>query len=285
MTAAWFAFRMATLSAPSSSAPPCPAREMGRRRARPDRRIQPDHHRMTGMARPIARWAAASRRRDRYSMLGGSTRGIAVSVALILGCSCLAIATAGCSDAFNAGPLQYVEAEALTKDLGNKANLHGKPKLQAKVRKALAQLYGPIPSTSASRRARRCSSAGVYLANYVQGGRGRRTPTRSSGSTRARTSIDPEPQAAGRRLRDLPPQLPALPRRLRGRRRPDRAVPLSPPARLPQGDLQVHLDAQRRQARTATTCAGRSPTACTGPRCRPSSRSRPSPRSSRSSTT
>ena len=58
---------------------------------------------------------------------------------------CLAIATAGCSDALNAGPLDMSDADALTKDLGNKTNLYGKPKLQNAVRQALADLYGANP--------------------------------------------------------------------------------------------------------------------------------------------
>ena len=43
----------------------------------------------------------------------------------------------------------------------------------------------------------------------------------------------------------LSPQLPALPRRLRGRRRADGAVPVSAAPRLSQRNLQVHLDRQR----------------------------------------
>ena len=67
-------------------------------------------------------------------------------LALIVACTCLAISTAGCSDALNAGPLEYVDNAALTKDLGpNKANLADKPNLQKAVRDALAELYGPTP--------------------------------------------------------------------------------------------------------------------------------------------
>jgi mono/diheme cytochrome c family protein len=95
-------------------------------------------------------------------------------VALILGCSCLAMAmaTAGCSDALNAGSLQYVEADALTKDLGNKANLHGKPNLQNKVRQALANLYGPDPQSIRVPPGSPLLSGGIYLANYAQEGEG-----------------------------------------------------------------------------------------------------------------
>jgi len=41
--------------------------------------------------------------------------------------------------------MQYVENDALTKEVKGKNSLAGKPKLQDKVRKALAQLYGEIP--------------------------------------------------------------------------------------------------------------------------------------------
>lgn len=44
----------------------------------------------------------------------------------------------GCSDSFNAGPMRYVESEHLTTDLKE-------PKLQAEVRKALADLFGNDP--------------------------------------------------------------------------------------------------------------------------------------------
>ena len=85
---------------------------------------------------------------------------------------CLGISTAGCSDALNAGPLQYVESDALTKDLGNKANLHGKPNLQNKVRNALAQLYGPNPQEINVPEGSPLLNGGIYLANYIVQGRG-----------------------------------------------------------------------------------------------------------------
>jgi mono/diheme cytochrome c family protein len=84
----------------------------------------------------------------------------------------MAMATAGCSDALNAGPLEYVEAEALTKDLGNKANLHGKPNLQNKVRQALIQLYGPNPQEIRVPPGSPLLNGGIYLANHVQEGEG-----------------------------------------------------------------------------------------------------------------
>ncbi len=94
-------------------------------------------------------------------------------LALILGCSCLAIAASGCSDAINAGPLQYVEADALTQDLGpNKANLHGKPNLQNKVRKALVDLYGPTPQQIRVPAGSPLLNGGIYLANKKVEGEG-----------------------------------------------------------------------------------------------------------------
>ena len=66
-------------------------------------------------------------------------------LALNVACSCLAISTAGCSDALNAGPLEYEDNETLTKVVGNNPNLADKPKLQNAVRQALAELYGPSP--------------------------------------------------------------------------------------------------------------------------------------------
>jgi mono/diheme cytochrome c family protein len=97
---------------------------------------------------------------------------------LILGCSCLAIATAGCSDSFNAGPLQYIEADALTKDLGNKANLHDKPKLQNKVRQALVQLYGPNPQEIRVPEGAPLLIGGRYLANHLREGEGQNASVR-----------------------------------------------------------------------------------------------------------
>ena len=68
--------------------------------------------------------------------------------------SALTLTVTGCSDAWNAGPMQYVESEALTKDVKGKANLAGKPVLQDKVRKALAELFGDSPKRIRFLRAR-----------------------------------------------------------------------------------------------------------------------------------
>ena len=93
-------------------------------------------------------------------------------LAWFLGCTCLAATAAGCSDALNAGPLQYVEAEALTKDLGAKTNLYGKPNLQNKVRQALVQLFGPNPREIHVPDGTGLLGDGVYLANYLREGEG-----------------------------------------------------------------------------------------------------------------
>ena len=68
-----------------------------------------------------------------------------VGLALAIACVSLALSLTGCSDAFNAGPLEYVENEALTKEVKGKANLAKSPVLQEKVRKALKNLYGDSP--------------------------------------------------------------------------------------------------------------------------------------------
>jgi mono/diheme cytochrome c family protein len=76
----------------------------------------------------------------------------------------------GCSDAFNG--LQYEDADALTKDLGAKTNVYGKPNLQAKVRGALVQLFGPSPQEIRVPEGSGLPNGGVYLANYLQEGEG-----------------------------------------------------------------------------------------------------------------
>ena len=57
----------------------------------------------------------------------------------VIGLLCDTPAVSGCSDRFLAGPLQYVDNDALTKELKDKPNLAGKPKLQDKVRTALGE--------------------------------------------------------------------------------------------------------------------------------------------------
>jgi mono/diheme cytochrome c family protein len=84
----------------------------------------------------------------------------------------LAVSAEGCSDSFNTGPIQYVEAEALTKDIPGKANLAGKTALQAKVREALATLYGESPEKIKVPEGAPLTEGGIYLASYVQEGEG-----------------------------------------------------------------------------------------------------------------
>jgi mono/diheme cytochrome c family protein len=78
--------------------------------------------------------------------------------------------TSGCSDALNAGPIQYIEAEALTKDLGTKTNLHDKPNLRNRVRQGLTQLFGPSPQEIRVPEGSGLTNGGVYLANYLREG-------------------------------------------------------------------------------------------------------------------
>jgi mono/diheme cytochrome c family protein len=74
----------------------------------------------------------------------------------------LALGLAGCSDAINAGPLRYVESPRLA------ADLKGHPKLQTKVRQALANLYGSNPQDIHVPPGTGLRSGGIYLANYIQ---------------------------------------------------------------------------------------------------------------------
>jgi mono/diheme cytochrome c family protein len=84
----------------------------------------------------------------------------------------LTLSTLGCSDAFNAGPLKYVERDALTKELPGKANLAAKPALQAEVRQALASLYGENPQRINVPDGAPLLDGGIYLANYRLVGEG-----------------------------------------------------------------------------------------------------------------
>ncbi len=64
---------------------------------------------------------------------------------LLFSLCCLIPTLAGCSDRFLAGPMHYVENDALTKEVKGKNSLAGKPRLQDKVRSALSKLYGDRP--------------------------------------------------------------------------------------------------------------------------------------------
>ena len=91
--------------------------------------------------------------------------------ALVLGCGFLTLTMTGCSDAWNAGPMQYVESESLTKDVG-KTNLFGKTVLQDKVRAALAGLFGDSPQHIKVPVGSGLPAGGLYLGNLLQEGAG-----------------------------------------------------------------------------------------------------------------
>jgi mono/diheme cytochrome c family protein len=95
-------------------------------------------------------------------------------VRVALGLSCLLLTASGCSDRFLAGPMYYVENDALTKDIKGKSNLAGKPKLQDKVRIALARLYGDSPTRIKVPEGMGAilTKGGAYLGNYLQTGEG-----------------------------------------------------------------------------------------------------------------
>jgi mono/diheme cytochrome c family protein len=69
-------------------------------------------------------------------------------------------ALAGCADTFNAGPITYVKSEKQA------ADLKGKPRLQAAVNKALANLYGPNPRQIKVPPGLDLPDHGKHLANY-----------------------------------------------------------------------------------------------------------------------
>jgi mono/diheme cytochrome c family protein len=82
----------------------------------------------------------------------------------------LALGLAGCGDSFNAGPMRYVENERL------RADLKGRPKLQARVRQAVAALYGPDPQHIRVPAGSGLRYGGYYLGTYaeVEGAKGAR---------------------------------------------------------------------------------------------------------------
>ncbi len=141
-------------------------------------------------------------------------------LALLIG----AVALSGCSDSFNAGPVSYVPSEKMT------TVLDGKPRLQAEVTKALNDLYGAEPDQIKVPAGSPLLLNGVYLASHyvVSGEKKVETPKYKDSATGEEHLV-----AGG--YRPLSPPLPALSRRLGGRQRPDRAVPLAPPARLSTG--------------------------------------------------
>jgi mono/diheme cytochrome c family protein len=102
--------------------------------------------------------------------------------------------TAGCSDSL---PLQYVETDAVTKDLGNKANLHDKPTLQAKVRLALAQLYGSNPQQIRVPVGAPLLYGGRYLGSHLREGEGEGATVKRIFQGEDLSHPDVKPQAGG----------------------------------------------------------------------------------------
>jgi mono/diheme cytochrome c family protein len=93
-------------------------------------------------------------------------------LALLLGLTCVIPAVSGCRDSWLSGPLFYLEAETLTKDVPGKSNLAGKLKLQQKVRDALSKLYGEDPRhiRVPDEMGDLLTGGGARLANYQQVG-------------------------------------------------------------------------------------------------------------------
>ncbi len=89
-----------------------------------------------------------------------------------LGLAGLLVTSVGCTDSLNAGPLVYVDNEALSHELKGKANLAGKPALQAKVRAALAKLYGDSPNQIRVPEGSGFPRGGLTLANHRRIGEG-----------------------------------------------------------------------------------------------------------------
>ena len=171
-------------------------------------------------------------------------------VASSLAFLCIALTVTGCSDAWNFGPLQYVDSEALTQDLKGKANLAGKPALQDAVRKTLAKKFGEAPNRIRVPEGSGLVEGGLLLGNYLQEGEGpdaKLFPLYQADGVQAPTKVvaaehtDLRRQAGG--YARLPQELPALPRRFRRRRWTDGPVLVSSAAGLPARDLQVHVDA------------------------------------------
>ena len=174
---------------------------------------------------------------------------------------------------------EYVENEALTKDVKGKANLAGKPVLQDKVRKALAKLFGDSPQQIRVPAGSGLPAGGFTWRTYMQEGEGaqaklyrlyqdpdvnvpdesrhdrhcrtrvrRPAATRSTAATACTATAFRAP-ATGRRPRSCI-RRPAI------IARGSSSSPRRPAASLPP----------------QTICAARSRTACTARRCRRSTR-------------
>jgi mono/diheme cytochrome c family protein len=81
-------------------------------------------------------------------------------------CVPLVLALSGCSDAWYAGPMSYVESERLAADLKEK------PELQKAVRKAMADLFGPDPQHIKVPEGAGLPLGGLRLAKYWDRGNG-----------------------------------------------------------------------------------------------------------------
>jgi mono/diheme cytochrome c family protein len=80
--------------------------------------------------------------------------------------ACLTMTMTGCSDAWNTGPMQYVESDALTAKVKD-------PGLRDKVRKALVDLFGDAPNHIRVPEGSGLTAGGIYLGNMVQEGEGK----------------------------------------------------------------------------------------------------------------
>jgi len=89
-------------------------------------------------------------------------------LALLLICTSLALPLTGCSDAFNAGRLQYVEDDALNKTVEGRPDLAKKPIIKAKIRTALNGLFGDSPQRIRVPEGSGLREGGLYLATYMQ---------------------------------------------------------------------------------------------------------------------
>jgi mono/diheme cytochrome c family protein len=78
----------------------------------------------------------------------------------------------GCSDAMNAGDLEYIESPAMTQDLGpTQGNLKDKPRLREKVRASLQDLYGSNPRSIRIPKGMPLTGGGVLLASHMAQGK------------------------------------------------------------------------------------------------------------------
>ncbi len=159
------------------------------------------------------------------------------------------LALAGCEGSFNPGPLHYEESEASDPRVGRQDQ--GQPRGQAQAPRWGSQrpdqaVRAESPGDSRATRVG-APRGGRYLANLIRDRRGPRGPSRSRSTSSAPRSRAKPPvkERQGGGYAALSPPLSPLPRRPRGGQRPDGRLPLSTPARLPAGQVQVHLHPQR----------------------------------------